>query len=62
MSCFEQSKFKKKKRDLSSVEQALFNGVKDDVITKAEYIMYLATLEKIYGRMLVRSDIGKKRK
>ena len=62
MDCFEQSKIKKSKRDLSGAEQALANGVNDGIITVAEYRMYLITLEKKYGRMLVRSDIGKKRK
>ena len=58
MECFDQSK----KIDLSGLEQVLFNGVNDGIITKTQYRMFLGTLEKKYGRMLVRSDIGKKRK
>ena len=60
MYCYEQTA--KKMRDLSGAEQALANGVNDGLITKLEYRMFLGTLEKRYGRMLSRSDIGKKRK
>ena len=60
MECYEQTA--QKMQDLSGAEQALFNGVNDGIITKAQYKMFLGTLEKRYGRMLSRSDIGKKRK
>jgi hypothetical protein len=58
MECFEQSN----KRDLTGVETALNNGVQIGLITPSEYRMFLITLEKKYGKMLSRSDKGKKRK
>ena len=61
MDCFQQTKIRRLKINLSGVEQALFNGVNDGIITKTQYRMFLGVLEKKYGRMLVRSDSGKPR-
>jgi len=50
-----------RKKDLSGVEHALFNGVNDRIITKTEYRTFLVTLEKKYCKMLSRSDKGRGR-